>query len=242
MNKAMGTIATQTEARAEFILKRKDPYSNMLTDSFWSCDLPRLIAGSPQTTMSAVPLPKKALLEPRRIGEKTRIKRKRLPVYLAAKGDARAQRPRTDSSTIVNEENRTKEWQLNHPTPDSFFLTETKDYYDNCMKTPSKSFLFRGWQPLTISALLEHTRVSEVSVVKKGTYFQSRQHQLWKPQETITTYPSSSSSSNVHHKSWEDTTDCVSHYNCIGYSDACNNFYRKYSNMYSQFFGFPSDL
>ena len=241
MNKVMGTIATQTEARAGFIL-RKDPFNNALTENFWTCDLPGLIADTPQTTTPAS-APSKVLLEPRRIEGKGIIQRKWHPVYLVPEGNVRALRPRTDS-VITDKESMTNEWQLacSH-TPDSFFLTGQENHYDTS-KTPSESLRFLGWQPLTKSALLEHTRVSEVSAVKKGTYLhnvQRRQHQLWKPQEAIMNYPSSSLS-EVQRKPLQDVTDCVSHYNNIGYSDACNNFYKKYSNMYSHFFGFPSDL
>lgn len=276
MNKAMGNIARQTEARAEVILMRSDPYHNNLTekDRFWSCDLPGLIDDIPQT-MPVVPLSKKMLSGPKRVKQKPSIKGTKLPIYLMAKGDVRApslewygkdmvyctpshERPETDTAIITDEEQtRIRERQLIHShTPDRFFLTENRyssqgrplstswsrlGYYKGSLRTPSKSLRLRGWQPLTKSALLEHTRVSEVPVAKKGTYchnVQNREHQQWHPEEATT----SASSSEVHQGCLDDSMDCMNRYNCIGFTEASSKFYSKYSNMYKQFFGFPSEV
>ena len=88
----------------------------------------------------------------------------------------------------------------------------------------------RGWEPLTKTALLEHTRVSELQVSKTA----GTQHDTWNPHHARVT--SSKAKSRLNSASG------YKQYNGIGCSDASNHFYSKYSSLYSKFFGFPTKL
>ena len=270
MNKAMCAIALQTEARAQTSPKRKEPYNVLTEqDSFWSCDMPGILTDTPHTR-STMSFPKKKVLSEPRVkieDDKIRGKRKILPFYLMASGNVETPGPersnkhmttskyphrRIDGAGMLEEHSKAE--MLVHPhTPDSFFITDNQSsgissredrssssYYHPSVKTPSRSLQSQGWQPLSRYALLEHTKVNEISAEKKGTYqynLERRQHQLWKPQEAV---KSLTPPLEVDHEAFVDSMDCVKHYNRIGYYIASSNFYKCNHSMYSDFFGFPS--
>ena len=264
MTKAMGTIARQTELRGSIGLARADPYQNTLTekDSFWSRDMPEYVR-SRQMTVSdlSVSLPsKKSSPEFRRVDENKYVKWTRLPVYLTAAGEVKGSSLGTigndmmycgpSQHTVTHPPTTRKTTSRSH-THSSFFVTQNQTSASSNAPCPStrrrksdrartrrldsaRTLQLRGWEPLTKSALLEHTRVFEVEIPTEAQT-PPTPCEMWKPRNSRVT--SSEAKSPL-----ENSADIFKHYNTIGYSDASNHFYSKYSSLYSEFFGFPTKV
>jgi len=261
MTKAMGTIARQTELMGVIGLSRKDPYHNTLTenDSFWTTDMPDH-AGIKTQTMSDIPGPLAVKKDPLefRISEKTNCVRwSRLPVYLTAEGNIKGSSLESSGTgmmycgpghhTIMVQSPVTTSRRINHRayTDNSFFVTQNHSNRGSRARTPSRRLSesekngfhvaqSKGWEPLTKSALLEHTRVEELQV-PKVIQVPVTPYDEWNPSLSRAT------SSRAKGRLGSPTVG-YNKYSSLGFSDASNHFYSKYSSLYKEFFGFPTKV
>lgn len=157
INSALSKDVRHTQAKAEIMMKRSDPYNSMAKDihTDW------YFTSTP--TLS---------LTPRSKGENTAPPQLPTTAPLSVKREERMPPPRKQLARYLFKSNRLLSALLevdeeeSPPQSRSIFLTESKQ---SLIESPSKTSndckrsVEASWQPLTTAALLEHTRVIEIS-------------------------------------------------------------------------------
>ena len=262
MTKAMGTIARQTELRGAIGLSRSDPYHNTLTehDSFWTTDMPDHAGNRPQT-MSDIPGPlpaKKEPLELRKLEKINCTRRNRLPVFLTAEGNVKGSSLETFGTGMMycgpSQQtvplptppfSRPRSISRRAHTDNSFFFVtqnhSSRERPPSRARTPYRRLSEldsyhmaqpKGWEPLTKSALLEHARVQELQVPRVQKPITPNDE--WNP--------GLSRAMSSRAKGRLGSSAGYKQYGSLGFSDASNHFYSKYSSLYKEFFGFPTKV
>lgn len=188
INSAISHNARDSQVKAEIMMRRDDPYNNSMAREIhqdWYF--------TPVNTPPQHPSAKSA--QPKKTGRRISSLRKSLPHYLTSSGSVlSASLELNDNMVCCVPGHRSKASKQNDD--DSVLLTDmegqesskvdckTDHVMDHVMRSTSyESKVNPHWQPLTTAALLEHTRVSEISVKGPGHKLHGH-YPMWKTATT----------------------------------------------------------
>lgn len=186
INSAIGHNARDSQVKAEIMMRRDDPYNNSMAREIHQDWYFTPVNTPPQHPSAKSAQPKRA-----KTGRRISSLRKSLPHYLTSSGSVlSASLELNDNMVCCVPGHKSK---ASKQKDNSVLLTDMEGQesskvdckphvMDHVMRSSSyESKVNPHWQPLTTAALLEHTRVSELSVKAPAPGHKSHGHYpMWK--------------------------------------------------------------
>lgn len=198
VNLAMNQNIRDAQAKAELMMRRRDPYDNSMAREIhqdWyftgsTVDGNTALALSPETKPTdSKPSPDAETLAVERSEETLSAIKRRFPHYLTSSGSVlSASLEVNDSLVCCVPGERSKSSRLKSGGTDPVWCKDRQDTTSkSCTTMLSTPEVETCWQPLTTAALLEHSQVNTIPV--RGIGHQAHgQYSMWRPDNQTHTH------------------------------------------------------